>query len=187
MICMFRCHLPPALLAEWPGSLMCHCCNAEAEQTLNKSQHAKLAREKKILLPLLPGLKLTTLQSQVWCFTNKLSWLMKHLATVMSAHWATVDWSLSKEWNYCVRAKLHLKKKMCRQGMNGWTFSPKSSQAKKKPPPWWCTGIMFGLCVSPARLCCAGQLHIPVHRQHWGLCPGVAQHLPGAAWLSAKA
>ena len=24
---MFRCNLPPALLAEWPGSFKCHCCN----------------------------------------------------------------------------------------------------------------------------------------------------------------
>ena len=36
------------------------------EQTLNKSQHTKLTLEKKILPPLLPGFKLTTLQSQVW-------------------------------------------------------------------------------------------------------------------------
>ena len=41
-------------------------------------------------------------------------------------------------------------------------------------------------CVSWVRVCCAGQLHIPVHRQHWGLRPWVAQHLPGAAGLSAQ-
>ena len=26
-VCMFRCNLPPALLAEQPGSLTCHCSN----------------------------------------------------------------------------------------------------------------------------------------------------------------
>ena len=41
-VCMFRCNLPPALLAEWPGSFMCHCGNKEVEWTLNKSQHAKV-------------------------------------------------------------------------------------------------------------------------------------------------
>ena len=26
-VCMLRCNLPPALLAEWPGSFTCHCSN----------------------------------------------------------------------------------------------------------------------------------------------------------------
>ena len=26
-MCMFSCNLPPALLAEWPGSFMSYCCN----------------------------------------------------------------------------------------------------------------------------------------------------------------
>ena len=26
-VCAFRCNLPPALLAEWPGSFTCHCAN----------------------------------------------------------------------------------------------------------------------------------------------------------------
>ena len=41
-VCMFRCNLPPALLAEWLGSCMCHFGNTGVEQTLNKSQHTKL-------------------------------------------------------------------------------------------------------------------------------------------------
>ena len=41
-VCMFRCNLPPALLAEWPGSLTCHCGYTGVEQTPNKSQHTKL-------------------------------------------------------------------------------------------------------------------------------------------------
>ena len=35
----------------------------EVERTLNKNQHTKLTLEKKILLLLLPGLKLATFQS----------------------------------------------------------------------------------------------------------------------------
>ena len=27
IVCVFRCNLPPALLAEWPGSFTCHCGN----------------------------------------------------------------------------------------------------------------------------------------------------------------
>ena len=65
-ICVFRCNLPPALLADQPGSFTCHCDSTGVEQTLNKSQHTKLTLEKKTLLPLLPGFELATFQSQVW-------------------------------------------------------------------------------------------------------------------------
>ena len=41
-VCMFRCNLPPALLAKWPGSFTCHCGNTGVEQTLNNSQHKKV-------------------------------------------------------------------------------------------------------------------------------------------------
>ena len=35
-VCMFRCNMPPALLAECPGSFMCHCGNTGVERTPNK-------------------------------------------------------------------------------------------------------------------------------------------------------
>ena len=35
-VCLFRCNLPPALLAEWPEPFMCHCSNTGVEWTLNK-------------------------------------------------------------------------------------------------------------------------------------------------------
>ena len=66
-------NLPPALLAEWPGSFMCHCRNTEVKRTPNKSQHTKLTLEKKILSPLLPGFELAAVWSRVWHSTNKLS------------------------------------------------------------------------------------------------------------------
>ena len=59
------CNLPHALLAEWPGSFMCHCGNTGVEQKMNKSQHTKLTLEKKILPPLLQGFKLATFWSRV--------------------------------------------------------------------------------------------------------------------------
>ena len=34
-ICMFRCNLLPALLAEWPRSFSCHCGNTGVERTPN--------------------------------------------------------------------------------------------------------------------------------------------------------
>ena len=46
-VCVFRCNLPPALLAEWPGSFMCHCGYMGVERTPSKSQHTKLTPEKK--------------------------------------------------------------------------------------------------------------------------------------------
>ena len=63
-ICVFRCHLPPALLAEWPGSFTCHYGNTGLEQASNKSQHTKLSLEKKILPP---GFELATFRSRVRC------------------------------------------------------------------------------------------------------------------------
>ena len=44
---VFRCNLPSALLAEWPGSFTCHCSNTGVQRTPNKSQHTKLTLEKK--------------------------------------------------------------------------------------------------------------------------------------------
>ena len=35
----------------------------------------------------------------------------EHLATVISAHLATVDWSWPNRWNWCVPADIHFKKK----------------------------------------------------------------------------
>ena len=66
------CNLTPALLAKWPGSFSCHCGSTGVERTPNKSQHRKLTLEKKILLPLLPGLELATFRSRVRRSPNKL-------------------------------------------------------------------------------------------------------------------
>ena len=66
-----RCSLPPALLAEWPGSFACHCGNKEVDWTLYKSQHTKLSLEKKILPLLLPGFELASFQSRVLTLFNQ--------------------------------------------------------------------------------------------------------------------
>ena len=49
---------------------MCYCSNMGLEQTLSKSQLRDLTLVKKILPPLLPGLKLATFRLQVQCFTT---------------------------------------------------------------------------------------------------------------------
>ena len=74
-VCMFRCYLPPGLLTEWQGSLMCHCGKMVMEWTPNESQHRKLTDndsqhrkltlKKKILLLHLLGVKPATFRSQV--------------------------------------------------------------------------------------------------------------------------
>ena len=64
-VCMIRCNLPPALLAEWPGSFTRHYGNMGVERTPNKSQYTKLTLEKKILPPLLPEFELATFRSRV--------------------------------------------------------------------------------------------------------------------------
>ena len=54
----------------------------------------------------------------------------EHSATVVSALWASVDWSWPKEWNQCAPPDLHFKKKA--QTGSGWSnILPKSSQARK--------------------------------------------------------
>ena len=78
-VCVFRCNLPPALLAEWPGSFTSHCGNTGVEQTPNKSHNTKITLEKKILPPLLLGFELATFLSWVRHFTNKLSWLLWYM------------------------------------------------------------------------------------------------------------
>ena len=72
---MFCCNLPPTTQAEWPRPLTCHCENTGVERTPNKTQRRQTTLEKKILPPLLPGLKLATFRAWVWRFTNKLSQL----------------------------------------------------------------------------------------------------------------
>ena len=57
---MFRCNLPPALLAKWPGSLTCYCGDTSAERAPKKSQHRKFTQEKKIFPP-----------AQVWSYSTK--------------------------------------------------------------------------------------------------------------------
>ena len=49
-VCVFRCNLPPALLAEWLGSFTCHCGNSGVERTPNKSKHARLTLRRKFSL-----------------------------------------------------------------------------------------------------------------------------------------
>ena len=66
-VCMFKHNLPPALLAKWPGSFMCHCGNKGVEWTPSKSQHTKLTQKKKILPPLLLEFKLATFWIWVQC------------------------------------------------------------------------------------------------------------------------
>ena len=61
---VFRFNLPPALLAEWPGSFACHCGNTGMELT---------PKEKEILPPPLPGFELATFRSRVRRSTYKLS------------------------------------------------------------------------------------------------------------------
>ena len=103
-VCLFRCNLPPALLAEWPGSFTCHCGNTGVEWTMNKSQHTKLIQEKKISLA-----APTTFRSRVWCSTNKLSWL-----PTMQTKWHTIH-----------------RDKQCKQQANNWQTVQSNKQKQK--------------------------------------------------------
>ena len=64
-VCVFSCYLLSALLAEWPDLLRATAVTQGWNGYQNKSWHRKLTLEKKILLPLLPGLKPRTFLSWV--------------------------------------------------------------------------------------------------------------------------
>ena len=65
-IFVFRCNLPSALFAEWPGSFTCHCGNTGV-------QHTKLTLEKKILPPFQPGSKSQPFDQESGALTNNIS------------------------------------------------------------------------------------------------------------------
>ena len=97
-VCVFRCNLPPALVAEWPGSLTCHCGNTGVERTPNKGQHTKLTLEKKIFPPPLPGFELATFRSRVR-FSNQqaiptLSGCNDRPMSSLRCHWCVHFWSI---------------------------------------------------------------------------------------------
>ena len=66
-VCVFRCNLLPALLAEWPGFLLRAIAITRGWNGLRIRQHTKFTQEKKILPPLLPGFELITFRSRVRC------------------------------------------------------------------------------------------------------------------------
>ena len=71
-VCLFKCNLLPALLAEWTGSFTCHCGSTGVEWTPNKSQHTKLTLENKIHPPLLLRFELAKFPLRVRRSTSKL-------------------------------------------------------------------------------------------------------------------
>ena len=98
-VCVFMCNLPPALLAEWPGSFICRSGNTGVERTPNKSQHTKLTLEKKILPSLLPGFELATFRSRVRCSTSKLPRLPAVMLWIV--HIATPLLPLHTDFHFC--------------------------------------------------------------------------------------
>ena len=76
------------------------------------------------------------------CFhTWRSLWTRQRLSTVVSARWATVDWSKPKEWNWCARADLHFKKKKKKKSAGGkWFDEPPAkvlaSEEKVPSPPF---------------------------------------------------
>ena len=71
-VCVFRCNLQPALLAEWQGLLR---ATAVTRRWIGKqiSQYSKLTLEKKIPQSLLPGFEFATFRSRVRRSTNEIS------------------------------------------------------------------------------------------------------------------
>ena len=64
--------------------------------------------------------------------SQSLQLIREHLSTIISACWATVDWFLPEEWNWCVKHNLNNNKKV-RAGRD-WIIkpSPKIHRCKEK-------------------------------------------------------
>ena len=79
------------------------------EYTLNNSQHTKLTREKKILLPLLPGFELTIFRSRVWCSYQQAIPAWAHFKNGEGAdHWASGEDPWKKKLGWLVRPEMSL-------------------------------------------------------------------------------
>ena len=83
----------------------------------------------------------------------------EYSAIVVSARWATVDWSWPKEWTYCARTNLHFKKKKKAQaGREWWNSLPDARKRGKSPHCAWCQTlwdflkIFIGVPEADARL-----------------------------------
>jgi len=63
--CVFSCNLPPALLAEWPGSFTCYCGNTKVERIPKYKSAQKVTPGEKNTPSLLQGFKSATFQTRV--------------------------------------------------------------------------------------------------------------------------
>ena len=99
-ICMFRCNLPAALLAEQSQSFTCHCSNMGVEQTLNNNHHTKLTLENKILPPLLPGFELATFRLQVRHSNQQAIPAPEMCKNIIYSFWEEARVSFCNRWPY---------------------------------------------------------------------------------------
>ena len=104
---MSRCNLPPALLAEWPGSFTCRCSNTGLERTPNQSAQ-KVNAEEKLLPPLLPGIEMRPSDHESVALprtlhsTNKILVERRHLGR-------ETDYNLTRWSSWCVAWHLEMK------------------------------------------------------------------------------
>ena len=87
------------------------------------------------LPPSLLEILLNTLQAKCGNFPVKRAhtqFVREHSATVVSACWATMDWTRSEKWNWCAQADFRSKKKKKKKRRREWMveFPPKHSQAR---------------------------------------------------------
>ena len=108
---VFRCNLPSALLAEWPGSFTYHCGNMGVERILNKSQHKSWLWRRKFSCRSCRDSKsqpfdhksgaLTNKLSQLWLSTIKLFVVLFMLA--IYAHQKLVCWNVIEFWSHTMK------------------------------------------------------------------------------------
>ena len=117
----FRCNLPPALLAEWPGSFTCHCGNAGVEWT-PKSEWADCATV---------GAKCGNLSGKE--LTRNLWWNIQPQSSQLAEPLWTDPGIKSGISVHELISTSKAKQKKRRWEVNGWTF-PHIILARRKPP-----------------------------------------------------
>ena len=146
----------PLVLPQWNVEDPGHSAKS-ADGRLHRNTHTSLTQRNWSGLTTLSKHRVGTYQGK----RAHTQLVREHSATVVSARWATTDWSWPKKWNWCATADLHFKQKKQKQKPSAcgkqnvepfpWVLATKKSRSSPTP---------FKLSVT-----CVGFSHLPWHHR----------------------
>ena len=104
--CVFRCNLPPAFLAEWPGLFTCHCGNTGVEWTPNKSRHTNWLWKRQFSHHSCRDSNLQPFDHESGALTNKLS--LFYCCSFQTFHFNEKTWACSPAMRLSTAQTLHV-------------------------------------------------------------------------------